>query len=232
MKIKMLTLIVLGFCVQASFAASGGEAGNGGNATVCYADPKTSPFVGNYAIDYLLTFRNGNNDIVKVNSWEESTNRIARILKKGSMGTLSKWFANFVETMGNKTDYTRFRLWLEAPYGLVQLNDQNMKARLPKNCVVKSQGSRGEVLETVIQTVVRVSGPGNIIRYYYDPAQIENLKKVPLQYSFLMVHEWLWDVTTDVTVIRELNRYLHSTEAENATPEQYRATLEALGVHI
>lgn len=229
MKKSIFAILVLGLCAQTTFAAIGGEAGNGGNATICFADPKT-PFLGDYAIDYLLTFRNGNTDIAKVNSWDDSKNRILRILEKGKTKELYNSFMHFVETMDNKTDYTRYRIWLEAPFGLVQLNDQKMIAQLPKSCVIKVFEPLGKESETVIQAVVRVPGPGKIIRYNYDPAQIEKMKKVPLQYSFLMTHEWLWDVTTDVTVLRELNRYIHSTAAENATQAQYQATLEALGI--
>jgi hypothetical protein len=66
----------------------------------------------------------------------------------------------------------------------------------------------------VMQTVIRTERPDATI-YEFDPKILsEFIEFEPLQYPFLLVHEWLWDLTQDVQIIRDINRFLHSEAAQ------------------
>ena len=57
------------------------EVGSGGDTVFCRQEQEAK-FVGYHSLDYLLTYRSmtENEDIVEVSSWEESRERITRLL--------------------------------------------------------------------------------------------------------------------------------------------------------
>jgi hypothetical protein len=71
---------------------------------------------------------------------------------------------------------------------------------------------------TLSQVVVREPRPPLTI-YNYDKALLEKLKVSKMQYSFMLVHEWLWDYLDNAPAIRDTNGYLHSEEFFQSTPE-------------
>ena len=124
---------------------------------------------------------------------------------------LGRGFSDFLAALENHDDYLQSRIWLEAGSGTVTITDQKIINRLPKNCS-KADGAGGI---DVIQTVIRQRRP-NITVYQYDSGILGQLRKnAPLQYSFLMLHEWLWDLTSDVQVLREADRFRHSPSPGN-----------------
>ena len=78
----------------------------------CKKDPSNS-FDGLYSLDYLLTFRDDNKDIVQVNSLEESLARISTILKAKAPMLLES-FEDFVIHIRNTDDYSKKRIWEKA----------------------------------------------------------------------------------------------------------------------
>ncbi|MCB0367559.1 MAG: hypothetical protein H6624_12705 [Bdellovibrionaceae bacterium] len=64
----------------------------------------------------------------------------------------------------------------------------------------------------------------------------------PQQYSFLMIHEWLWDRvcrqeiggiwqtdSCDVHIVRDVNRYFHSQDFFEASSGEVKKHLHRLG---
>lgn len=205
--------------------ADGGLVGNGGDTVEC-DNVNNGPFTGYVSLDYALTFRHATNnaDIVYVRSWEESRTRLTAILRKHP--DLAYGFADFTKHLFN-AEYGQPRLWKEAAHGLINLNDEKIIRQLPGNC---RQQTNGQV--NLIQTVIRTKRP-DLVVYEYDPKIVEELKKWrSIQLSFLLVHEWLWDYTQDVAILRDVNRYLHSKTAEERDEGGFRADLTRLGLDL
>lgn len=227
MNIKWISLLTFTFGITNGIIQAGPIiVGNGGDSVHC-TESQDNILHGYYALDYLLTFQNQNQnaDIKPVNDWESSRDRILKILEN-KHPDLALSFKNYLNSYGNFTDWTRARIWQEASYGLVDIKDERIVRRLPKNCLVP--GSDGNI--NLIQTVVRVPKPDSIV-YEVDLNILNDLlMNNPLQASFILVHEWLWDLTSDVQVIRDLNRYLHSDDALASTPEQFKKAILHIGV--
>src|SRR4051794_25840800 len=107
---------------------------NGGDAVRCMAMPNNE-FLGTYALDYLVTYRSSNHnaDVTDVSSVDASLQHIQQMFD-AKVPEFSDRFREFVSFIGNVTDATKPRLWEEAPFGLVQLNDQNLVSMVPENC--------------------------------------------------------------------------------------------------
>lgn len=207
--------------------AIGGEVGNGGDSVECIQSG-ASPFSGFYSLDYLLTYRhdNDNRDVVNVNSWEESRQRLLSLFA-AKAPDLGRLFSKFVAELDNHSDYLRPYIWQEAAYGLIPFDDQRMVRRLPTNC---QQVDSGQV--NVIQSVMRRKRPGTIV-FQYDPTIYSELSRhYPLQLSFLLVHEWLWDLTSDVEVVREADRFLHSSNADILSAADFEQSLTNMGIDL
>lgn len=229
MKFYFFIITLFWFLAQTRAEATGGGlVGNGGDTVVCRKDPSNT-FEGYYSLDYLLTYQhfNNNSDIVPVTTWAVSQKRILKILRADS--ELSYSFSDFSKRMLNHTDI-KSRIWKEAAFGLVDLRDEQIVRQLPVNCRDKKPGNQGGI--EIIQTVIRQRRP-DLIVYEYDPQILRDLSlRTPLQYSFLMIHEWLWDYTDDVRVLRDVNRYLHSKAAETRNPNDVRTDLVRLGLDL
>lgn len=223
------------FAVTAFFislnAQAGVHIGNGGDGIICKPSPDND-LNGTYALDYVLTRTvvRGDDGLAAVKSWQDSAKRILALLTK-NVPTLAPSFQEFTKLVYN-TDYSQMRVWESAPYGLVDLNDQKITSLIPPNCV--APGGKVQVIQAVIRLYQSFSGakPGYFV-YKYFPQIVADLDlQAPIQLSFLMVHEWLWDHSTNVDRNRRINRFLHSREIETLTPVQVTAALQGMGLAI
>lgn len=215
----------------AATASAGGEIGNGGDSVFCRADTK-SPFSGYYSLDFLLTLKSDSADVIGVKSWSQSRARLETLLAK-KFPDLAVSFADFAaripqeDTIPSQDQYIHRRIWDEAPYGLVDISDERMIRKLPENCYQLVSAAQIQLIQTVIRRK-----KSDVTIYDYDPdIMLKELKeKAPLQFSYLMVHEWLWDLTDDVDVIRRANRFLHSKIADQLPPDQFLQSVENIGI--
>ena len=208
---KCLSFLIPLIVALPTFA--GDSKGNGGDVVNCTRSESNS-FEGQYSLDYILGYRasNENADIVNAQSWEASKQRILLLLEQKS-AYLAKSFKNFLEHSENFNDFTKKRVWDESSFGLVDLKDENIRRKLPNNCGInKAVGDLNNI--ELVQAVTRRIHNDKVV-YEFDYRVYHHLKTLmPLQFSFLMVHEWLWDITNDPWQIRRLNRIFHSTELE------------------
>src|SRR4051812_46651860 len=100
--------------------------GNGGDAVRC-TDANGSPFKGLYSLDYLLTYqtRDANADVIQEFTWEASYARISALLARNNPD-LAYSFQRFASGLDNFSDWTQPKIWREAGFGLVAINDQNV----------------------------------------------------------------------------------------------------------
>lgn len=204
--------------------AGGVGVGNGGDSVFC-SPSSDDNLNGYYSLDYLMTLNGaGISNAVDVNTSDESLTRIKTLLET-KYPALAVSFENFLKESRNVSDWTQPRIWLASAHGLLDINDEQIKRALPAHC---GQSSTTEKV-SVIQTVVRIEKP-SIIQYEFDAKIIAELAKRPLQYSFLLVHEWLWDHTDDPQIIRWANQFLHSSHAAELTAEDFQKSLNAIGI--
>lgn len=227
----ILTFILAGISFfSAEMASARFVVGNGGDAIFCQksADNKLD---GYYALDYVVTLasKTGDDGLTNVASWDKSSERIYNLLLVKAP-TMAPYFKEFRETVFNK-DYSKTKVWEPTPFGLMDLDDQNITSLIPENC--KKDG-KVQITQAVIRQFENYSGTerGHTI-YKYDPDIVSSLdKKSPLQLSFLMVHEWLWDLSQNVDRNRRINRFLHSKEIESMPPEVVVNNLKGMGLII
>lgn len=208
-------LLFIGFLNLSHAGGDGSLIGNGGNTVFCKPQGN-SDFQGFYTLDYLLDFHTSGpySNLVQITNWDESKLRIEKGLLRLSP-LLAKSFQEYTKNILMNQSHAG-RIWL--PWDLTDtlIDDQEITQRLPDNCY------RNQNKPDLHQTVVRSYGARNV-EYRYQKDILENLRKQsPLQFSFFIVHEWLWDFTQDVRSLRRLNWILHSTEFENLDLEMWK----------
>ena len=72
--------------------------------------------------------------------------------------------------------------------------------------------------------------PPSTYVYKFVPDLVDQLKSEnPIQLSFLLIHEWLWDFSSHVDRNRRINYWLHSDRLESWTREEWLANLKGIG---
>ncbi len=217
--------------------AEGGHVGNGGNALQCHPSP-ANHLDGIYSLDYVLTLDSatGDDGLSPVADWSSSAVRLQRLLEEKVPG-LAPSFADFVRQLYNR-DYgqnsvwsPQTRVWEPAPFGLVKLDDQELVSLLPENC---SENGTFKIIQAVVRQRPGSSGaPDSTVVYRYFPQVLDQLnRQSPLQLSFVLVHEWLWDVSRNVDRNRRVNRFLHSRDFEQMSASQANAVLRGMGLVV
>jgi hypothetical protein len=229
----MRAFLILAFTLLSGSAYAGVYIGNGGNVINCTAASNGSNNLnGYYALDYLLTLdtSTGSDDMTPVTSWQESADHIYNLLIN-KVPALAPSFKDFTNLVYN-TSYAQMRVWEPSPFGLVQLNDQRITSLIPTNC----QASDGtyQIVQAVIREYSGFSGTqsGHYI-YKYVPQLLQQLdQQSPLQLSYLLVHEWLWDLSSNVDRNRRINHFLHSRDIETMSAVDVVANLTGMGLTI
>ncbi len=225
--IPFFVLLAGALLTTPSKSVAGDTKGNGGDSIHC-AQSSENSFIGVYNLDFLVTYNksNENADVVPVSSWRESSLRIAAELeKKAPLLALS--FREFLKHEDNFSDYSQKRIWEGASFGLVDLKDEALQSQVPKNCGVDESAQQNSGLK-LIQTVNRVQHHEKII-YLFDGNIFARQKtERPLQFSFLMVHEWLRDITNNPFEIRRINRWLHSRSLSDSNSEELKHMFESI----
>jgi len=215
-KTTILRLTVIGFCLHfAQVAVSDGTLiGNGGDAVSCTPSPH-SPFEGLYVLDYLLEYRSQGQraNLAPVNSWELSRQRIVAELSRlaPALGNSFDEFSQYAL----KPQPHRGRRWQKHPLTHIDIRDEEILRLLPPNCYSVSTDKRPSLHQAVVRSYL-----SPLVVYHFDPEVISILQSErPLQFSFLMVHEWLWDFTENVSALRKLNWLLHSSQLNEFDPK-------------
>jgi hypothetical protein len=212
-----------------AFAIAGQNVGSGGDTITCRSNVQNF-LNGTYSLDYILTLQNATTDLdmVQVTSWNQSAERIARVLAL-KLPALAPYFQEYRQSVFN-TDYSRRYIWEIAPFGLMDLKDENIKAQLPENC---KSGNEAQIAQAVIRQFGSHSGSQDHVIYKYMPNVVQELERSnPLQLSYLLVHEWLWDFSSNVERNRRFNRLLHSPRFEMMPKEELTDLLRGMGFFL
>jgi hypothetical protein len=216
------------FLVISSVAVAGGVVGNGGDSVFCKASSENS-LNGTYSLDYVLGLWQLDakpgflaQDIFATP--ESQTNNFKRLIP-----ILEETYPAIADSMRKfysqlfLQDFSQDAFWKPTSHGLIDLQDEKMISLLPKNCL----GS--EANPSLIQTVIREERGQQII-YNYDSNAIKALSEQPMQLSFLLFHEWLWNLTDDVSLIRDANLVFHAGDWSLKSVDQQVKTLSKMGL--
>lgn len=201
-------LILLTSFLTFSAANAGGGAvivGNAGNAIKCSgADSFQS-------LDYILTQGMLGKDVqtVRVQNLNQSLQRIAKLIAI-KIPNLSNSFKEFIElSLIKNTDDSKTYVWQERKDDDFEIVD-NESFDIPFSCR-KTSGST-ELAQAITRKVISKNDHFKQVILKYNERVILDLESLyPINMSFLLVHEWLWNITKNPNNNRKLNYFLHST---------------------
>lgn len=212
---------------------SGTIVDNGGDKLTC-GTGTGHQFSGDYTLDYVVTFDPtlGISDDPATADWTASRARIEQFLADKMPSALDS-FRSYADLLGSSDD-AQARIWKASALGLSDLRDEGLIQQLPAHCIHTNDA--GIKVPNITQMVRRreiSTAATRKVFYYYDHAEFEKLKReLPLQASYLIVHEWLWDFTNSPWVNRTINRLIHSKQAEGMSRSAFEHHLKSLGVEV
>jgi hypothetical protein len=123
-------------------------------------------------------------------------------------------------------------MWTPVNGGLVTVHDQDIQSaeRVPDNC---RNGLDIPLLQAVIrQDPVIIGSQTVVVHKYVKDKILEVAKANPIQISFLLVHEWLWNLSDNVHRNRMIDHFFHSMDFETMSPDDVERYLVSLGLKI
>ena len=217
---SILLTAVLSISVNAK--ADGPSGSGGGDSLICKGNKY-------FSYDYVLT-DDGDQKInpvfLKAKSAKDILKSIAKVLES-KLPMIAEDLNDFISALSNTNifDTNEKRVW---SFGLNPLDDlkDESKLRIPVDCRNKD----GSI--NIVQAVIRRETESRI-EYNGDSTILKKLaQNSPLQLSFLYIHEWLRDYSTDPTVIMKINRILHEKEWIDATPETMQKVFLGIGMTL
>lgn len=221
----------LGVSVEKS--DGGGVTKGGGDSIFCAPDAALKVESAKYGrpylegllnFDYLQTFKpNQYFEAPAGSRWESYRDYIRtnllRLINPISVNAkeraLLESFDSFFNSIENQNN-NRSRVWTATQLELHQFKDEELEIDPPRNCL-NQQGQ-----PNLLQLIERDRNPQqNKVYYRYNQKELNNLKATPLQYSFLMTHEWLWDLTQSRWSNRRMNALMHSKRWSELTPKAF-----------
>lgn len=232
---------------------NGGTVGNPGDTVICRPSP-TFPFhparPSYFSLDYALSIGWGENPQEFLDlPWSESSFLIASLLAKAAPELSPSFteFRAFVEDLYSRgpslvstlapnaladgaTDALK-RKWKKKLRLPISVGDRGDISALPREC--KNRVALPVSSEFFIYRAILRKGNIDTITYEYDPRILAPLiKEKSPQFSLMMVHEWLWDHTDDIEIVRRVTLFLHKKRSHKLNPQTLRTELREMGLRI
>lgn len=201
---------------SAQVFAFGGEVGNGGDVINCPA--KSSGARQLYALDYLLAPPAA--PVAKL----DILNQVFETIRVRHPSLSSNLYTYIAELKNEKLTGTN--VWSPVHFGLTDIDDEMVVQKLPPTCG-QGTGSRKQWQQAVVQTAVGAK------RYYkYDSELLSELESQPLQYSMLLMHEWLWQFADNALQVRLANQFLHEQSTASMSAFEFTKFFIDIGLHL
>ena len=204
------------------------EVKNGGDIVTC-APAADSIFSGPYLLDYLATYHTYSHSHEADIKYPLEELRHMLLVAVPEVGLNFDLFVTeyYLQT-GDRENPQAAHIWRGSHNDLVSIKDEELDlvSSLDKNCY--ADFDRGIIdLSQVVVRQNRRNIRGFI--YNYDRSKLDTIKVLPWQESYLVVHEWLWNFVDHASSVREINAFLHSTEAAKMDGNSLRYSLANLG---
>ena len=215
---RILVILFIAFLPHGFVAAGGVAVGNGGNIARCATKS-------NYqSLDYMLTkgMYGKRVSISPIKSLNQSFQRILNLILQ-KFPKRQESFREFVGLVRNRDESKQY-VWHIATDGLDSILE--LDVHLPFLC--RSNFGSTDILQAVVRE--KPDSSGQIIFDYDQNIFLTLEKDDPLQLSFLLVHEWLWNFFADIEQVRKVNYFLHSSLFDELSPSESFLELNRLGL--
>ena len=202
---------------------------DGGDLVTCESSIE-NPFKGEMVLDYLLTYDGAGHP--KLQTADEYLDRISKELaaKFPALGTSFNEFRRALFSSDERGN----RIWKPSNgLELQNISDEmlrDLSFKFPPNCL----GSDGKLkLRQLVRREVYLTDDASPrkVYYFYDDMHLNRLKTSnPLQFSYIIVHEWLWDFVNSSWVNRNINHVFQSDMLSLMTANQLKSHMKSIGV--
>lgn len=229
--IKQIFIPAVLICLlSASFTSAGtADVGNGGDVVVCWGRYFDKFLSLDYVLGKDLFFKL---QIVETKSATKNLERIAKLLTT-KVPALDKSFQEFLAQLKNQNSSLKY-VWRPTYEDLTDIEDEEFDRFPMGTCADINFQRGGELRQAIVRRAVLDPeyNKTKIVFLYNQSIYAELEKRHPLQLSFLLIHEWLWNFSTDVKINREVNYFLHSSALEEKKADQVVKALQGLGLEI
>ena len=210
-------------------AAAQVEVGNGGDIVHC-RDEDDMEFKGYYFLDYLVTFSANKTYHSSSDPLTEIVNYVEE--RDLALGANLRDFVTQarIQIYGSPDRTNRFQ-WQRNDNGVATLTDEDLRflpERFPSNCFSPGSDKKLELLQIVFHSE-RADG---IHLYRFDGMHLERIKQDARQFSFMIIHEWLWQFAREAYVVRDANLFLQTTELLATDNTNFRLALTNMGLNL
>lgn len=222
---KNLICFFISVCFSIVTHAHGGTVGNGGVVIICPNSSKS------FSLDYILGQAAFDKSIVpvKMTNLETSLSRISTLLQN-KLPSLSNSFAQYLKYIKNSSDSSQPYFWIATPFDIPETNDQEID-KLPSSCKgALGSGAGVSLYQAVVRNEITDAKGIRRVVFQYDPSIFRAVS--PLQESFIYVHEWLWDLSSDIAQNRKINYFLHSNVIENMPEAEVVEKMKSFGLKL
>jgi hypothetical protein len=221
---RLFISLMMLFFGSLAYGLGGQDVGNGGDVLICKSSPQNQ-FNGAYVLDFVASYygqpipKNEDAHFIKT-LWENLYQKSHDTVKDDRATDIHLAFTAMAQSLylfynSARTqvfaapDFKNGFIWMAQPFGLVDIQDENLAQQIPDNCKVDVNG---ELKVNLVQAIVR-EDKGTSSIYRYDPGTLKNLKQSSeYQFSYLLVHEWLRGAHPDSRELRDINMLLHSQD--------------------
>lgn len=216
--IKVIFLMLFSFSTN---AVAGHEVNNGGQVLICHSSYTT------LSLDYVIAKKSlvFTTKLVPASSAAASLLRISELIKH-KLPELSNSFAEFVAHVKNDSDPKAPYYWVKATSRLEEINDQNVDY-IPAAC---PGGERAELRQAIRRSRNEANLQKNQTVFHFDDNVMTSISR--MQLSFLLVHEWLWDISSNVVQNRNINYFLHSELFDQVSGAEAVNKMRSYGVNL
>ena len=213
---QLISFLALIFTLPTMSLADGGIVGNGGDVVYC-SGPEFH-FDGYQSLDFAFAIGTGisKDDFRNVVSWNQSAKDIENILQEVAPH-LSPSFKEFVLSVKAQKEnlhkavhrkITWLNDWKSTLTHLIDQTELGNVLELPESCWFNPE--RPEIMGLLAyRTIVRIKDETNLT-FHYDGFRLDKLRKQsPLQFSLLMIHEWIWNLTSKIEINRQITQAIH-----------------------
>lgn len=219
-----ILLLLVTFAASPLAEAHGGsgggvDVGNGGNVIMC----ANAAYMKSFDLVMADSAYGDEMELIYPNNSHESIARISRLLSE-KLPELAPSFREFMNSYTQKTTSGRY-IW-KSEEELPIIGD-HITAPIPPIC--NNQTGSISVYQAVIRTETAQNSQKQIVYHYVPELFYELSQSNGPNITFLLVHEWLWNLCKDVDVNRKVDYFLHSTLFDQLSSAEAKKKLEEFG---